>query len=47
MTIKDIKKLEKDNVLELLGIELSHVRIKCAMLPLKIVKLGVYDKLEK
>jgi nitrogen fixation protein NifU and related proteins len=47
MGIEEIKKLEKDDILELLGIELSHVRIKCAMLPLKVLKLGVYDYLDK
>jgi len=41
MTLKDVEKLDKKDVLELLGIELSHVRIKCAMLPLKVIKLGV------
>ncbi len=47
MSINKIKKLEKKDIIELLGIELSHVRIKCAMLPLKIVKLGVYEYLDK
>lgn len=40
--IEDIKKLNKGNVLELLGIELGPVRLKCALLPLKILKAGVY-----
>ena len=44
---EDIKKLDEKDVKEMLGIELSHVRIKCAMLPLKIVKLGVYEFLGK
>ncbi|MBN2367507.1 SUF system NifU family Fe-S cluster assembly protein [Candidatus Woesearchaeota archaeon] len=46
-TIEDIKKLEKEDVLELLGIKLSHVRIKCAMLPLKIIKLCAYEYMDK
>ena len=46
-TLEEIKKLDKEDILELLGIELSHVRIKCAMLPLKIIKLGVYEHLGK
>jgi nitrogen fixation NifU-like protein len=46
-TLDEIKKLDKEDVLELLGVELSHVRIKCAMLPLKIIKLGVYSFLDK
>jgi len=40
--IEDVKKLNKGNVLELLGIELGPVRLKCALLPLKILKAGVY-----
>lgn len=47
MGIEEAKKLEKEDILELLGIELSHVRIKCAMLPLKIIKLGLYEYLDK
>ena len=47
MGIDDLKKLEKDDVIEMLGIELSHVRIKCALLPLKVAKLGVYEFLGK
>ncbi|MEA5079415.1 MAG: SUF system NifU family Fe-S cluster assembly protein [Anaerolineaceae bacterium] len=40
--IEDLKKLNKNDVLELLGIELGPVRLKCALLPLKILKAGVY-----
>lgn len=38
----EIKKLTKEDVLALLGIELGPVRLKCALLPLKILKAGVY-----
>lgn len=41
-SLDDVKKLNKSNVLELLGIELGPVRLKCALLPLKILKAGVY-----
>ncbi len=41
-TLEDVKKLNKNNVLDLLGIELGPVRLKCALLPLKILKAGVY-----
>jgi len=47
MSLNDVKKLDKEDVLKLLGIKLSHVRIKCAMLPLKIIKLGIYKYLNK
>ena len=40
--IEEVKKLNKDSILELLGIELGPVRLKCALLPLKVLKAGVY-----
>lgn len=41
-TLDEIKKLTKDDVLDLLGIELGPVRLKCALLSLKVLKAGVY-----
>jgi nitrogen fixation NifU-like protein len=41
-SVEDVKKLTKSNVLDLLGIDLGPVRLKCALLPLKILKAGVY-----
>lgn len=38
MTADDLLKLDKDFVLELLGIDISATRIKCALLSLKVVK---------
>lgn len=40
--IEEVKKLTKDDLLELLGIELGPVRLKCALLSLKVLKAGVY-----
>lgn len=40
--IEEIKTLEKEDVLENLGIELGPVRLKCALLPLKVLKAGIY-----
>lgn len=40
--VEDVKHLNKQDVLDLLGIELGPVRLKCALLPLKILKAGVY-----
>ena len=40
--VDDLKKLNKEDVLELLGIELGPVRLKCALLPLKVLKAGVF-----
>lgn len=37
-----VKKLDKEDVLDLLGIELGPVRLKCALLSLKVLKAGVY-----
>lgn len=41
-TLDEIKALSKDDVLDMLGLELGPVRIKCALLPLKVLKAGVY-----
>lgn len=41
-TLDEVKGLNKQDVLDLLGIELGPVRLKCALLPLKVVKAGVY-----
>jgi nitrogen fixation NifU-like protein len=40
--IEEIKVIDKDAVLENLGIELGPVRLKCALLPLKVLKAGIY-----
>jgi nitrogen fixation NifU-like protein len=40
--IEDIKRLTRDDVLEMLGIELGPVRLKCALLALKTLKAGVW-----
>jgi nitrogen fixation protein NifU and related proteins len=37
-----VKKLNKQDILDLLGIELGPVRLKCALLSLKVLKAGVY-----
>ncbi len=38
---EEILKLSKDYVMEMLGVELSALRVKCALLPLKVIKLAV------
>jgi len=40
--LEDLKDLSKEDILENLGIELGPVRLKCALLPLKVLKAGVY-----
>jgi nitrogen fixation NifU-like protein len=41
-TLDEIKQMNKQDVLDLLGIELGPVRLKCALLPLKVLKAGAY-----
>jgi len=41
-TLEEVKKINKQDVLDLLGIELGPVRLKCALLSLKVLKAGVY-----
>ncbi|MCJ7584658.1 MAG: SUF system NifU family Fe-S cluster assembly protein [Anaerolineales bacterium] len=41
-SLDEVKALTKQDVLDLLGIELGPVRLKCALLPLKVLKAGVY-----
>jgi nitrogen fixation NifU-like protein len=45
MTLEEIRTLERKDILDMLNIEISPTRIKCAMLGLKVVKLVVYDYL--
>ena len=40
--VDEVKALRKDHVLDLLGIDLGPVRLKCALLSLKVLKAGVY-----
>lgn len=41
-SVEEVKALTKQDVLDLLGIELGPVRLKCALLSLKVIKGGVY-----
>jgi nitrogen fixation protein NifU and related proteins len=41
-SLEEVKALTKENVLEMLGLELGPVRLKCALLSLKVLKAGVY-----
>jgi nitrogen fixation NifU-like protein len=44
-TLDEIKAFGKSDVLNLLGIDPGPTRIKCALLGLKVLKLGVYGYL--
>jgi nitrogen fixation NifU-like protein len=39
---EELKELDKQYILDLLGIEIGPVRLKCALLPLKVLKAGVW-----
>lgn len=41
-TLDEVRSLTRQDVLDLLGIELGPVRLKCAMLSLKVLKAGAY-----
>lgn len=41
--LDDVKQLEKELILELLGIPISMSRIKCALLCLKVIKTAAYQ----
>jgi nitrogen fixation NifU-like protein len=41
-TLDEVKAMGKTDILDLLGIDPGPTRIKCALLSLKVVKLGVY-----
>lgn len=41
-SLDEVKELTKEDLLDLLGLELGPVRIKCALLSLKVLKAGAY-----
>jgi len=41
-TVDEVKQMNKDDILDMLGIELGPVRLKCALLSLKVLKAGAY-----
>ncbi len=41
-TLDELKALSKEDILDMLGIELSPIRLKCALLSLKVLKAGAY-----
>ncbi len=44
MTLDDAKKIDKDGILKKLGIPLSPVRMKCALLSLQVLKKALFSK---
>jgi len=43
MTLDEVRELETDDIKEMLGIELSPVRVKCAVLGLKVLEGGIVE----
>lgn len=41
-SLEEIREIDKDYILDMLGISLSPMRIKCALLSLKVLKAGAY-----
>jgi nitrogen fixation NifU-like protein len=41
-SLDEVKALSKEDLLDMLGLELGPVRLKCALLSLKVLKAGVY-----
>ncbi len=41
-TLDEAKQISKEDILELLGIPIGPARLKCALLPLKALKVAVY-----
>jgi nitrogen fixation NifU-like protein len=42
MPLDEVKQIRKEDILEMLGIPIGPVRMKCALLSLKALKAGVY-----
>ena len=42
MSLEPARALDKEYILDLLGIEMGPVRLKCALLSLKVLKAGAY-----
>lgn len=47
MALSEAKKISKENIFKLLGIHLTPIRIKCALLPLKVLKIALVSYLKE
>ena len=44
MTLDQARRIDKQQLLENIGLRLSINRVKCALLPLKVLVIGAYDE---
>lgn len=44
LSIDEARKIDRDYIFKLLGVPISHARINCALLSLKVLKLCVYNE---
>jgi nitrogen fixation NifU-like protein len=42
LTLEEVRHFDKERLLELIGVQLSMARVKCALLSLKVLKAGAY-----
>jgi nitrogen fixation NifU-like protein len=42
LPLEEAREISRDDVLEELGIQISPARLKCALLPLKVLKVGAW-----
>ncbi len=42
MSLEEARQIDREDVLDELGIEISPARLKCALLSLKVLKVGAY-----
>jgi nitrogen fixation NifU-like protein len=45
-TLEEVRQINKETIFEMLGIPLSMNRVKCALLSLKVLKVGAYGLAE-
>lgn len=42
LSLEEVKQISKEDIMDMLGIQLGPVRLKCALLSLKVLKAGAY-----